>query len=86
MKNQPMKKLTLNAEPEVIEQARRLAEAQGTSISSLFARIVQFLARREGGQRPAGRLARKASGLVKLPRGKSEREVLEDALAEKYGL
>ena len=31
-----MKKLTLNAEPEVIDQARRLAEAQGTSVSSLL--------------------------------------------------
>ena len=81
-----MKKLTLNAEPEVIDEARRLAEAQGTSVSSLFARIVRFLARREGKQLPIGRLTRSASGLIKLPPGKSEREVLEDALVEKYGL
>jgi hypothetical protein len=81
-----MKKLTLNAEPEVIEQARRLAEAQGTSVSSLFARIVRFLARRDGDRPPIGRLARSASGLAKLPPGKSEREVLEEALIEKYGL
>lgn len=81
-----MKKLTLNAEPEVIEQARKVAEAQGTSISSMFARIVRFLARRESPQPPIGRLTRKASGLAKLPRKKSEREILEDALAEKYGL
>jgi Family of unknown function (DUF6364) len=79
-----MKKLTLNAEPEVIEQARRLAEAQGTSVSSLFARIVRFLAQRHGDRVPVGRLARGASGLVKLPRGKSERDVIEDALVEKY--
>ena len=81
-----MKKLTLNAEPEVIDEARRLAEAQGTSVSSLFARIVRFLAQREGHRLPVGRLTRSASGLVKLPRGKGEREVLEDALVEKYGL
>ena len=81
-----MKKLTLNAEPEVIEQARRLADAKGTSISSLFARIVRFLARREGNRLPIGRLTRSASGLIKLPPGKNEREVLEDALVDKYGL
>ncbi len=81
-----MKKLTLNAEPEVIEQARRLAKAQGTSVSSLFARIVRFLAQQEGDRPPIGRLTRSASGLVKLPPGKSDREVLEDALIDKYGL
>lgn len=80
-----MKKLTLNAEPEVIEQARRLADAQGTSVSSLFARIVRLLAQRKGDEVPIGRLAKGASGLVKLPRGKSDRDVLEDALVEKYG-
>ena len=81
-----MKKLTLNAEPEVIEEARRLAEAQGTSVSSLFARIVRFLARRESKRPSIGRLTRSASGLIKLPPGKSERDVLEDALVDKYGL
>jgi len=81
-----MKKLTLNAEPEVIDQARRLAEAHGTSVSSLFARIVRFLAQQDNERPPIGRLARSASGLIKLPRGKSEREVLEDALIDKYGL
>lgn len=81
-----MKKLTLNADPEVIEQAHRLAKAHGTSVSSLFARFVQFLAQRERGRQPVGRLARSATGLVKLPRGKNEREVIEDALVEQYGL
>ena len=81
-----MKKLTLNAEPEVIEQARRLAEAQGTSVSSLFARIIGFLAQRQGHRVPVGRIARNASGMIKLPRGKPEREILEEALVEKYDL
>jgi hypothetical protein len=81
-----MKKLTLNAEPEVIEQARKVAEAQGTSISSMFTRIVRFLALRERPRSPIGRLTRQASGMAKLPRKTNEREILEDALAEKYGL
>jgi hypothetical protein len=81
-----MKKLTLNAEPEVIEQARQLAQAQGTSVSSLFARFVRFLAQRDRHRLRAGRLTRSATGLIKLPRGKEEREVVEEALLDKYDL
>jgi hypothetical protein len=78
-----MKKLTLSADPEVIEQAKRLAKETGTSVSSLFERFVRVLARKRAPQR-IGRLTRKASGLVTMPRGKSEREVLADALVDKY--
>lgn len=81
-----MKKLTLNADPEVIREARRLAKQQGTSVSSMFARVVRFLARREGRRSPIGRVTRKATGLITLPRGKNEREVLEEALLEEYDL
>lgn len=80
-----MKKLTLSADPEVIEQAKRLADETGTSVSSLFERIVRLLARRRAATRSLGRVTRQASGLVTLPRGKSERDVLGEALAEKYG-
>lgn len=81
-----MKKLTLNADPEVIAQARRLAKEHGTSVSSLFSRFVRLLASRPKQRPGVGRLARRATGLVTLPRGKSEREVLEDALLDKHGL
>ena len=81
-----MKKLTLNADPEVIEQAKRLAEESGTSVSSIFERFIRLLGRRRSGRQRFGRLTRQASGLITLPRGKSERDVLADALAEKYGV
>jgi hypothetical protein len=81
-----MKKLTLNADPDVIREARRLAEKQGTSVSSMFARMIRFIARREGRRIPIGPLTRKATGLIRLPRGKTERDVLEEALLEKYDL
>ena len=81
-----MKKLTLSADPEVIAQAHRLAKERGTSVSALFSRWVRFLSRRRGGRPALGPLTRKASGLAKLPRGKTERQVLEEALLEKYGL
>jgi hypothetical protein len=78
-----MKKLTLSADPEVIEQAKRLADETGTSVSSLFERFIRLLARRHHGK-PLGRITRQASGIITLPRGKSERDVLADALAERY--
>ena len=81
-----MKKLTLSADPEVIEEAKRLADDAGTSVSALFARFIRVLARRRDGKRRLGPITRKASGLVAWPRGKTERDVLADALVEKYGI
>jgi hypothetical protein len=81
-----MAKLTLSADPEVIAQARRLAEQQGTSISALFSRFVRILSRRQVSKTPLGRVARRATGLIRIPAGKTERDVLEKALAEKHGL
>jgi hypothetical protein len=80
-----MKKLTLNADPEVIEEARKLARESGTSVSSMFERFVRLRSQQAHG-RGVGPLTRKASGLIVLPKGNSERQVLEDALQEKYGL
>jgi hypothetical protein len=81
-----MKKITLSAEPDVIEQAHELAAQTGTSVSSLFSRMIRLLAQQRGSARPLGPLARKASGLITLPKGRSERQILEDSLLEKHGL
>jgi hypothetical protein len=81
-----MKKLTLSAEPDVIAEAHRLAELQGTSVSAMFSRIVRLLSQRDRERPRIGSGAKKASGLIQLPEGKSDRDVLEEALAEKYEL
>jgi hypothetical protein len=81
-----MKKLTLSADPEVIELAHELARKSGTSLSAMFVRFVKLLAKKRGRVTRLGPLTRKATGLAKLPRGKSARDVLTDALLEKYGL
>jgi len=81
-----MKKLTLSADPDVIDQARELAEQTGTSVSSMFARVVRLLAEQRRSARTLGPLARKASGMIVLPKGRSERQIVEDALLEKHGL
>jgi hypothetical protein len=80
-----MRKLTLSANEDVIRRARNLARSNRTSISAIFARLIRFMSRAhvvEG--RVIGPLTKKASGIVSLPKGKSDRAVLEDALLEKY--
>ena len=81
-----MKKLTLSADPQVIKQAHQLAQERGTSISSMFERFVRLLAKRSGVSSALGPLTRKATGMIALPQGRSDRQVLEDALLEKHGL
>jgi len=81
-----MKKLTLSADESVIREAKNLASESGTSVSSMFERFVRSLSRRRKPVRPVGPIARKATGVIRLPAGKSERAVLEDALIDKYGV
>jgi len=81
-----MKKLTLSVDPEVIDQAKRLAAESGTSVSALFERFVRLLARKRPKAQRLGRITREATGLISLPPDQSERDVLAEALAEKYGI
>ncbi len=81
-----MKKLTLNAEESVIEEAKRIAREQGSSVSALFSRwIVSLTHREQAGAIPANSIAARARGMARLPQGQSETDVLADALTEKYG-
>lgn len=81
-------KLTLSADEEVVRKARRLARKGNTSISAMFSRFILIQSRREQPtpEERLGPLTRKALGLGKLPAGASYRQVLEEALVEKYGI
>ncbi len=82
-----MRKLTLSADESVIEKAKLLAKEEGTSVSAMFERFVRLLlARRRAKDQTVGPIAQKATGMITLPRGKQARQILEEALAEKYGL
>ena len=52
----------------------------------MFERFVRLLAKRSGVSSALGPLTRKATGMIALPQGRSDRQVLEDALLEKHGL
>ena len=80
-----MKKLTLSMDEETIEQAKRIAAQQGTSVSAMFSRLVRAMAHRKGEKVKIGPITRRATGLVKLPSDKTDRQLVEEALADKYG-
>ena len=80
-----MKKLTLTAEPEVIDMAKKLADARGTSVSAMFSQIIRAM----GGQPsrrsdPVGPITARLTGIARAPRGKTDRRLLEDALLQRY--
>jgi len=62
-----MTKLTLSVNEEVSKQAKELAKERGTSVSAMFSDYVRT--QRQPNHRPIrpGRLALRASGLVKFP-------------------
>jgi len=79
-----MAKLTLNADREVIEQAKRLAAERKTSVSAIFSRLIRAMAG-VGNGKSIGKLARRASGVIDL-KGRSHKDVLADSLKDKYRL
>jgi hypothetical protein len=79
-------KLTLSMDESVIERAKRAAQARNTSVSAMFARLVSGLDARDHprGANFVGPLTRTATGLVELPPGSSDTDLLGDALWERY--
>jgi len=84
-----MKKLTLSMDEKDIRAARRIARDHGTSISGMFSRLVRLMARRRRaapGSEELPPLTRKLTGIVALPKGKTDREIIEDAVLARHGL
>jgi hypothetical protein len=82
-----MAKLTLSMDEKDIRAARRLAKEQGTSISGMFTQLVRFMVAKNGksGEEELPPLTRKLTGIIKIPKGKSDRQIIEDALLERHG-
>ena len=79
-----VKKLTLSAPEEVIADAKRIAAEKMTSVSALFVRLLRAVDKEIDLQDSLGPITLRASGIVKLPEGRTERELLEEALGEKH--
>lgn len=78
-----MPKLTLNADKEVIESAKRLAKQRGVSVSAMFIQFVRMLGSKRSGRRRPAPITRRVRGLAKAPPNKSDRELFEEAVAAK---
>ena len=78
-------KLTLSAEEELVALAKRVAKSRRMSVSALFARVIRALDRETTADRSdLGPITRQASGLVPQRSQRSDRELIEEALEEKY--
>jgi hypothetical protein len=66
-----MPKLTLSAEKDVIEKAKRMAEERGTSVSAMFSQFVNAISEP------------RLQGLAKVSPKKSDRELYEEAILAK---
>ena len=81
-----MAKLTLSANADLIADAKTVAAQRKTSVSAMVSGFLRSVSRPAAD--PAlslGPITRRASGIVKLPSGRSDKELLGDALATKYG-
>ena len=86
----PLTKLTLSTEKEIIELARAQAKSEGISISAMFSNFVRAKNQKKV-KAKYGPLTRRMLEIGdefsrKIPKNKSDRELLEEALAEKYGV
>jgi hypothetical protein len=81
-----VRKLTLSVDESVLREARRAAKRRGSSISAMVSRFFRVMARKDAAPTQISPTVRKLSGIVSLPKDKSDRELLEDALVERYGL
>ena len=82
----PTSKLTLTADKELIKRAKMLAAKNGTSVSAMFSRMIIAMTHTRETKNLPGPLTRKASGLIHMSPAAEDDQLLEDALAEKYGL
>jgi hypothetical protein len=82
-----MSKLTLSIDQMVIDEAKEYAKSSGKSLSSIVEEYLKSLTKPEKSKKKktSMELVRELKGSVKLPKDfTSYREILQDALVEKY--
>lgn len=84
-----MSKLTLSIDQNVIEKAKEYAKSQGRSLSSIFEEYLKSLTSTNDNSNSRkvelSNIVSELKGSLKLPDdSKSYKELLEDALVEKY--
>ena len=80
-----MSKLTLSVNDKIILLAKQKAAENNTSVSAMFSQYVASLNNPDRRLRLTP-LAKEASGMVEFDSTKTDKELLADALMEKYSL
>jgi len=80
-----MPKLTLSADQKVIDKAKRLAEARGTSVSAMFSQFVNAIDQPVDQDRRAAPITRRLRGVATAPGNLTDRELYERAIQGKAG-
>jgi len=83
-----MMKLTLSMDEEVVATAKRMARRHRQSVSAMFSNVVKAMAAQEeqaATELPPDSITARLTGIVRLPEGKSDRELIAEVLAERYG-
>ena len=79
------RRLTLSVPEDVVKDAKRYAARHKTSVSAMFTRFVMAIAQSDTDhEMPLGPITLKATGIASLPRERTERELLEDALEDRF--
>ena len=81
-----MGKLTISMDDEIIAAAKQLAAADSVSVSAMFRRYVLCRLKPQKSKIKIGPLTKKATGIIKLDDSKSDKELIAEALMEKYSL
>ena len=78
------KKLTLSAPKDVIDEAKRIAARNRTSVSAMFTRFLNAVSSSgDPDTISIGPVTSRATGILDIPPG-TEDQLLADALKEKY--
>ncbi len=85
-----MSEITLSVHEATIEAAHRIAEENSTTVSAMFERYIRFMDSRRNASTndklTIPPITRSLIGIVKLPEGVDDHELVTEALMEKYGL
>lgn len=82
-----MTKLTLSMDEEVVATAKRIARRHKQSVSAMFSNVVKAMAAQEEpatGDAPPDSITARLTGIVRLPEGRSDRELVTEALVDRY--
>ena len=79
-----MSKLTLSIDSEIIATAKDLATQQQTSVSEMFSNLIKAMSERDQRSPRLSPIAKQASGMLNIKPDFNYKDILADALVEKY--